>query len=176
MSAFLTRAALVVYEYAITWRQEAQTIWRRKFTVTSSFLVAIRYTMLLAPLAQLISQFSKVSGWNLRPKHAPNRCFIQRFVKIIVGGCSNDLRTAASSCHTYRSVSVATAILISLEISGTPLTFPSASALYLTLLEGFSALRAYALSNRNRSLSVLVLILGGLFPCIIIAVGTLPFR
>ncbi|KIP07983.1 hypothetical protein PHLGIDRAFT_401780 [Phlebiopsis gigantea 11061_1 CR5-6] len=54
--------ALVVYEYVITWQQEARTIWRRKFTVTSVFLVAIRYTMLLAPLAQLVSEFTNVAA------------------------------------------------------------------------------------------------------------------
>ncbi|EKM51717.1 uncharacterized protein PHACADRAFT_102465 [Phanerochaete carnosa HHB-10118-sp] len=43
----LPRSALVVYEYLITFDQEVAIVWRKKITLTSAFLVIIRWAMVV---------------------------------------------------------------------------------------------------------------------------------
>ena len=59
-------AALAVYEYAITFEREVDTVWKRKLNWTSMFLLAIRYTTLLDAILQasFLLASGKVSEWS----------------------------------------------------------------------------------------------------------------
>ena len=51
-----------MYEYLITFDQEIQCVWRRKWTATSVLLLSIRYITILAQMIGW-SQLSAVVGY-----------------------------------------------------------------------------------------------------------------
>lgn len=61
IDALVYHLALVVYEYVITLHEEVDSIRHRGFGNTSLFFVFTRYTMLLGPFAQFMSQYLQVS-------------------------------------------------------------------------------------------------------------------
>lgn len=52
-------AALVVYEFLITFEQELAVVWRRKLTLASVLLIAIRWTILLEAIFLILPQPSE---------------------------------------------------------------------------------------------------------------------
>ena len=51
----------MVYEHAITFSQEVDTIWKRKLNSVSTFFLAVRYSATLVPLVSLLLSKSEVS-------------------------------------------------------------------------------------------------------------------
>ena len=47
-------AAMVMYEYLITFEDEVTTVWKRKFNLTSTFLLSVRWTMVVATILWLL--------------------------------------------------------------------------------------------------------------------------
>lgn len=55
-------SALVVYEYAITLRQEIETVWRRRFSLLSLLLITSRWSLLLYVALGAAPAYPKVSA------------------------------------------------------------------------------------------------------------------
>jgi hypothetical protein len=49
-------AAIIVYEYAITFAQEVAVVWQRKFSFVSLLLIYTRWTLLLEALFLMLPQ------------------------------------------------------------------------------------------------------------------------
>lgn len=52
-TSLTSRQAMTLYEYVITFDQEVNTVWRRKWTLTSFLLISIRGMMVLFGLTAL---------------------------------------------------------------------------------------------------------------------------
>ena len=61
-SISLIEVALTLYEYAITFDQEVQAVWRRTCTVSSLLLLSIRWVMVLSAIMSLVSLLPRVSA------------------------------------------------------------------------------------------------------------------
>ncbi|GJE90609.1 hypothetical protein PsYK624_067530 [Phanerochaete sordida] len=61
-------SALTLYEYAITFDQEVQAVWRRRWTISSLLLLSIRAVMVISAIFQLVSLLPRKA---VRPSLSP---------------------------------------------------------------------------------------------------------
>ncbi|KAI0703887.1 hypothetical protein C8T65DRAFT_741232 [Cerioporus squamosus] len=136
-SAVYAAYTLIICEHMLTFGEEVELFWKRKFTGATAIFLLNRYLILISYIMELASVWIKSEIVSTRLLCARSKTMAPDDDDI-EQACANDIRTMDVFYY---------AIYIPWAAEGRPNP------------QAFGAVRAYALTNRNRPLAVFVFLL-----------------
>ena len=153
--------ALIFYEYVITFEREVSVVWRRRLSPSTLLLLTIRWTLLFEAICLVLPQPSlevRRFAYSI-PSLSKSEVIAIEVRHISTSPMFTQTYTTPCSCTRRTNLILIPALLGYGQTASTRRSLCSTNKLLKCQIIVFSGLRVFAITSRNYTAAVIVLIL-----------------